>query len=50
MMHGQVSVVFMPKTDINSYNESYICSTMASVNKQARHYNITPILNFDQPC
>lgn len=46
---GQSSVVFMPMIDMKSSDESCIYSTMCFVSDQARRYNVTPVLTFDQP-
>ena len=46
---GQSSVIFMPMIDMKSSDESYILSTMHFVTEQARRYNTSPILTFDQP-
>ena len=46
---GKSSVIFMPMIDMPSSDMSCILSTMEFVSKQARQYNCTPILTFDQP-
>ena len=46
---GKSSVIFMPMIDMPSSDMSCILSMMEFVSKQARQYNHTPILTFDQP-
>ena len=45
----QSSVIFMPMTDMKSSDELCILSTMHFVTEEARCYNTSPILTFDQP-
>jgi len=46
---GQSSVTFMPMIDVNPSDESCIYSTLLFVRDQAKKYNVTPVLTFDQP-
>ena len=46
---GSSSVFFMPMIDLKSSDEICIFSTMCFVSEQAKLYNYTPILTFDQP-
>ena len=46
---GQSSIIFMPMIDMKSSDESCILSTMHFVTDQAKRYDSSPILTFDQP-
>jgi len=46
---GKSSVHFMPMIDLKSTDETCVYSTMCFVSDQAKHYNNTPVLTFDQP-
>ena len=46
---GQSSFIFMPMIDMNLSDESCILSTTHFVTEQAKRYNMSPILTFDQP-
>ena len=46
---GQSSVIFMPIIDMKSSDKSCILSTRHFATEQARCYNTSPILTFDQP-
>lgn len=46
---GKSSVVFMPMIDLNPSDETCIYSTLHFVNDQAKRYNVTPVITFDQP-
>ena len=44
---GQSSLVFM--IDLNPSDDTCIYSTLHFVNDQAKRYDVTPVINFDQP-
>ena len=46
---GVSEVFFMPMIDLNPGDLSCIYSTLRFVASQARKYNVTPVLTFDQP-
>lgn len=46
---GQCSMVLMPMIDMKANDESCILSTMLFVANQAKKFNLSPILTFDQP-
>ena len=46
---GPSSVTFLPMIDLNPSDVSCIYSTMLFIRKQAKCYNFTPVLTFDQP-
>ena len=46
---GESSVMFLPMIDLDPIDPSCIYTTMKFVSSQARRYNATPILTFDQP-
>ena len=46
---GESSVIFLPMIDLNPSDPSCIYSTIKFVSCQARKYNATPVLTFDQP-
>ena len=46
---GKSSVVFMPIVDMNPTDISCVYSTLKFVCDQAKNYNVTPIIIFDQP-
>lgn len=46
---GQSSVNFLPIIDMNPSDMSCVYSTLSYISDQAKAYNITPLLTFDQP-
>lgn len=46
---GKASVQFLPLIDLQSSDPTCIYLTMFFVCKQAKYYNFTPVLTFDQP-
>ena len=46
---GESSVMFLPMIDLDLSDSSCIYNTMKFVSSQARQYDATPILTFDQP-
>lgn len=46
---GQSSVIFLPMIDMDPTDMTCIYSTLKFVCKQAKHYDVTPIITFDQP-
>jgi hypothetical protein len=46
---GQSNVVFLPMLDMNPSDPSCIYSTLHFVCKEARKYQHSPVLTFDQP-
>ena len=46
---GESSVMFLPMIDLDPSDPSCIYTTMKFVSSQARRYDATPILTFDQP-
>ena len=46
---GESSVMFLPMIDLDPTDPSCIYTTMKFVSSQARRYDATPILTFDQP-
>ena len=46
---GQSEVIFLPMIDMNPGDLTCIYSTLEFINNQATHYQVTPILTFDQP-
>ena len=46
---GKSAVVFLPMIDMNASDISCVYSTMLFICSQARRYNVTPVLTFDQP-
>ena len=46
---GETTFQFMPMIDMKATDESCILSTMHFVSNQAKKYNFSPILTFDQP-
>ncbi len=54
MMHkgqhpGKASVLLLPMIDMNPSDMTCINSTLTFVCEQAKQYNITPVITFDQP-
>lgn len=46
---GKSSVVFMPMIDMSPWDMSCVYSTLKFVCDQAKSYNVSPIITFDQP-
>lgn len=46
---GQSSITFLPMIDMDPTNMTCIYSTLKFVCKQAKQYDVTPIITFDQP-
>ena len=46
---GKSSIEFLPMTDLDPCDPTCIYSTLKFVVSQARLYDITPVLTFDQP-
>ena len=46
---GKTAITFLPLIDLQPSDPTCIYSTMLFVSKQAKMYNFTPVLTFDQP-
>ena len=46
---GAASMLFLPMTDMDPGNLNCIFSTLQFLSNHARHYNMKPIITFDQP-
>ena len=46
---GKSSTEFLPMIDLDPCDPTCICSTLKFVLRQARLYDVTPVLTFDQP-
>ena len=46
---GKSSIEFLPMIDLEACDPTCIYSTLKLVVSQARFYDVTPVLTFDQP-
>jgi hypothetical protein len=46
---GKAEVVFLPMIDLSASDDTFIYSTLHFIATQAKFYNYTPMLTFDQP-
>jgi hypothetical protein len=46
---GKAEVVFLPMINLSASNKNIIYSTLLFIATQAKSYNYTSILSFDQP-